>query len=103
MSVIEIIMIVALLVMGVFLVVSMLFQKSNKGLSGTIAGGAETFFGAQAGKDRKTRILSILTTVISIIFVLIVFAAFLFQPDYNIYATGDSWHGSSEFFSNFTA
>ncbi len=101
MNALEIVMIVALLVMGVFLVVAMLLQKSEKGLSSTIAGGAETYYGSQGKKERRARIMNILTIVISVIFVLVVFAAFAFQPDYNVYEKADIWQSQSTFFSNF--
>lgn len=69
---------IVLLVMAVFLVVAVLMQSGkDKRLSGTIAGGAETFFGKDnAGKwDKK---LSILTTAVAIIFVLVVIAMYIF-------------------------
>ena len=69
---------IVLLVMAVFLVVAVLMQSGkDKRLSGTIAGGAETFFGkTNAGKwDKK---LGILTTIVAIIFVLVVIAMYLF-------------------------
>ncbi len=100
MSVIEIVMVVALLVMGVFLIVTMLLQKNEKGLSGTIAGGAETYYGAQGQKQRRSRILNIVTIVVSVVFVLVVFAAFAFQPDYNIFDTVDAWQDNSKFYQD---
>ncbi len=101
MSAIEIVMVVALLVMGVFLVITMLLQKSEKGLSGAIAGGSETYYGAQNKKNRSGRVMGILTIVVAIVFVLIVFAAFAFQPDYGIYEQTNVWQGQSTFYSNF--
>ncbi len=100
MSATEIIMVIALIVMGIFLVVMMLLQKSEKGLSSTIAGGAETYYGAEGQKARRSRILNIVTIVVSIVFVVVVFAAFAFQPDYDVFDTVDAWKGSSSFFSN---
>ena len=42
---------VLLIIMGIFLIISVLMQSSkNHRLSGSIAGGAETFFGKQKGK-----------------------------------------------------
>ncbi len=68
---------IVLLVMAVFLIVAVLMQSGkDKRLSGTIAGGAETFFGkTNAGKwDKK---LGVLTTVVAIVFVLVVIAMYL--------------------------
>ncbi len=100
MSVIEIIMAAFLLVMGVFLVITMMLQKNEKGLSGTIAGGTDTYLSGQGAKDRKSLILTIITAVVAVIFVLVVFAAYVFQPNFNQYVIGNEWQTSSEFFKN---
>ena len=65
--------------MAIFLVVAVLMQsgKDNR-LSGTIAGGAETFFGKTKGKTID-RVLSKLTTVVSILFVILVFVVYVLQ------------------------
>ena len=63
---------ILLIIMAVFLVVSVLMQSSkNHRLSGTIAGGAETFFGKQKGRSIDA-ILSKVTTVVAIVFVVLV-------------------------------
>lgn len=70
---------IVLLVASIFLVIAVLMQNGKShGLSGAIAGGAETFFGKNKGKtiDKK---LSLFTTIVSIIFVLIVIVAFVIQ------------------------
>lgn len=74
---------IALIVMAVFLVVAVLMQSGkDKRLSGTIAGGAETFFGKAKGKSFD-KILARLTTVISIIFaVLVVVMYFMISKFY---------------------
>ncbi|MBQ7727251.1 MAG: preprotein translocase subunit SecG [Clostridia bacterium] len=59
---------ISLLVMGVALVVCVLAQSAKeKGLSGSIAGGAETFFGKTKGKTMD-RILNKLTIVLASVF-----------------------------------
>ena len=90
----------ALLVMGAFLIVAVLMQHGkDHGLSGTIAGGAETFF----GKDKGTRIdkmLGKLTTIVGIIFVVIVVIVYVVQPDYSSdYANVDLWKSNSSWSS----
>ena len=46
MEILEIVLLVLLLVSAAFIVVAVVLQKSNEdGLSGTIAGGSETFYG----------------------------------------------------------
>ena len=68
---------IILLVLAVALVVLVLFQSGKeKNLSGSIAGGAETFFGKTKGSDISKK-LSVITTVLSIVFVLLVIARYL--------------------------
>ena len=89
-----------LLVMGAFLIVAVLMQHGkDHGLSGTIAGGAETFFGKDKG-TRIDRLLGKLTTIVGILFVLIVIVVYVVQPDYSSdYANVELWQGSSSFWS----
>ena len=62
---------IVLVVMAVFLVVAVLMQSGkDKKLSGSIAGGAETFFGKTRG-TQYDKILSRLTTVIGVIFAIL--------------------------------
>ena len=69
---------IVLLVMSIFLVIAVLMQSGkDKKLSGTIAGGAETFFGkAKANKMDKT--LSAVTTIVAVVFALVVIAMYVF-------------------------
>ena len=87
MTTIEIVFGIILLAAALFLVIAVLMQHGKqKGLSGTIAGGAETFFGKQKGKTID-KILSKLTTIVAICFVVIVIAMYAIQPDINFSAT----------------
>ena len=71
---------IALLVMGVILTVAVLMQHGKSyGLSGTIAGGAETFFGKEKG-NRIDKLLARATTIIGIVFVILALTTFLVQP-----------------------
>lgn len=70
---------IILIVASLFLIVAVLMQSSKSHrLSGTIAGGAETFFGKSKGSsiDKK---LSRLTTIVAIVFVVLVLAVYLIQ------------------------
>lgn len=68
---------IILLVFAVFLIVAVLMQQGKShNLSGTIAGGAETFFGKSKGQSINKK-LSILTTVVAIVFVLVVCAVYV--------------------------
>ena len=70
---------IILLLAAIFLIVAVLMQsgKSHK-LSGTIAGGAETFFGKTKGKTID-KMLSKLTTIVSVVFVVLVLVVYIFQ------------------------
>ena len=87
MTTLEIVLGIILLVAAVFLVIAVLMQHGKqKGLSGTIAGGAETFFGKAKGKTID-KVLSKATTIVAIVFVLIVVAVYAIQPDINFNVT----------------
>ena len=63
---------ILLLVMAVILVVCVLCQEGkDKRLSGTIAGGADNFFGQGKG-SKKDKLLPKITTIVSIIFIVVV-------------------------------
>ena len=79
MGVLEIILASVLLLIAIFLIVAIILQDSKKhGLSGAIAGGAETFFGKNKGKQ-VNKVLKKLTTIMAIVFAVIVFVAYLFS------------------------
>lgn len=89
MSTFELILGIILLVCAVFLVIAVLMQHGKaKNLSGTIAGGAETFFGKTKGKAID-KMLSTATTVVAIVFVAVVIAVYAIQPDINYNANVD--------------
>ena len=68
---------VVLLVLSVALIALVLFQSGkDKKLSGTIAGGAETFFGKSKATDYN-KTLSVVTTIVASVFAVVAFAAFL--------------------------
>lgn len=69
---------IVLLVFAIALVVLVLFQSGkDKRLSGTIAGGAETFFGKSKAADNEKK-LTIATTILSIVFAIIVLVMYFF-------------------------
>ncbi len=70
---------IILIIAAIFLVVAVLLQNGKShNLSGTIAGGAETFFGKTKGStlDKK---LSKLTTIVAIVFCVLVLISYLMQ------------------------
>ena len=100
--VIEIILLAILLVCAVAIVVAVTMQKSNdEGLSGTIAGGSETYY----GKDKSVqtgRILRKWTIIIGIVFALAVVVVYIMQPDYaQSQENLDTWKQLSDYASIF--
>lgn len=63
---------IILLVLAVFLIVAVLFQQGGEdGLSGTIVGGSESFFGK--GKEKKKdKALFVTTAVVSVLFAVLI-------------------------------
>ena len=91
---------ILLIIAAVFLVVAVLMQSGKShNLSGTIAGGAETFFGKAKGStiDKK---LSKLTTIVAIVFVVLVLVSYLMQDTVDLSSLGgtiiDDGHDHAE-------
>ena len=71
---------ILLIIMAVFLVIAVLMQSSKDHRhGGTIAGGAETFFGKNKGKSLDA-MFNKLTTAVAVIFVLLVIILYVVQP-----------------------
>lgn len=78
MGAIEWVLGIAIVVLSVFLVIVVLMQSDkDKKLSGTISGGAETYFGKGKGKS-KDKILARTTTIVSIVFAILVITAYVY-------------------------
>ena len=91
----DIVLGIVLIIASLFLIISVLMQHGkDHSLSGTIAGGAETFFGKSKGQtiDKK---LSTLTTVIAIIFVGLVLAVYLMQDSTDTSGLHSSYTGDA--------
>jgi preprotein translocase subunit SecG len=75
---IEITLCIILRVLAVALVACVLCQSGkDKHLSGTIAGAAESFFGAGKNKTRD-KMLSRITTILSFVFVVLAIVAYIY-------------------------
>ena len=97
----EYVLLAILLVCAVVITVAVLFQKSGeKGLSGTIAGGSETYYGKDksGGIDKK---LFKWTLIAGIVFAVAVIAVYVIQPDYIEGYDVNSWKNLSQFASVF--
>ena len=67
-----------LLLAAIFLVVVVMLQdKAKRGLSGAIAGGANASYLGKNGVPQTGKLLSRLTTIVAIVFVVIVIVAYL--------------------------
>ena len=73
----ELVLGIILLVLAFAIVALVLFQSGkDKKLSGTIAGGAETFFGKSKANDYN-KALSVATTVVTVVFSVLVLVMYL--------------------------
>ena len=71
-----------LMAMALFLIVAVLMQSGkDKKLSGSIAGGSDTYYGQNKGHSRD-KILSRLTTIAAIIFTGLVIAMYVLVARY---------------------
>lgn len=99
----EYVLLSILLLSAIFIVVAVLMQKSgDEGLSGTIAGGSDTYY----GKDKSVhsgRQLGKWTIIVSVVFAIAVVVVYIMQPDYTqSYNNLDYWQKVSEFSSIFS-
>lgn len=78
----EYILLALLLISAVFIVVSVTIQKtSDEGLSGTIAGGSDTYYGRD--KSRQSgKLLNKWTLIVVAVFAVAVVVVYVIQPDY---------------------
>ena len=77
----EIVLGVILLIAAVFLIISVLMQHGKShNLSGTIAGGAENFFGKNKGSTMD-KMLSKVTSIVAVVFCVIVVIMYVVQDD----------------------
>ena len=77
---VELVMVIGMMVLALFIVVLVLMQQGkNKKLSGTIAGGADTYY-SKGKKHSRDTILSRLTVATSIVFCLLVVAMYVVIP-----------------------
>ena len=70
---------IVLIIAALFLIVAVLMQQGKShNLSGVISGGADTFFGKEKGSSINNK-LSKLTTVVAIVFALLVLVSYFMQ------------------------
>ena len=96
--VLEYILLSILLVCAVVIVVAVTLQKSNEGLSGTISGGSETYYGKDKSVQTGKKMFKI-TLIASLVFALAVIVVYVMQPDFAY--TQNDWTSISEYSSIF--
>lgn len=102
MGTLEYILMVALLVSAVAIVIAVLLQKSSdEGLSGSIAGGSDTFYGKDKAAHTEKKLFK-WTIICSIIFALCVLAVYVIQPDHASTYTLDQWKEQGIDYSTYT-
>ncbi len=100
MEILEYVLLGILLLSAVFIIVAVVLQKSNEdGLSGSIAGGAETFYGKDKSA-RTDRALYKWTLIAAIVFAVAVLVVFVIQPDYTSSYTLEDW--KNEYLNNYS-
>ena len=88
MLILEIILLSLLLICAVVITGAVVLQKSNEGLSGTLAGGSETYYGKDKANQKGKKLFKI-TLVATVIFAIAVLAVYIIQPDYTY--TMNTW------------
>ena len=77
MEILTIVLGIILIVLSVALSVLVMMQSGkDKKLSGAIAGGSDSFYGKTKGTDRS-KLLSLITSIVAIVFVVIVFVMYI--------------------------
>lgn len=93
----EYVLLAVLLLAALFIIIAVIFQKStDEGLSGTIAGGNETYYGKDKTKHTE-KLWFKWTLIASIVFALAVVLTYVLQPDYTNSLDVDFWHNVTEF------
>lgn len=98
----EYVLLALLFICALFIIVSVTVQKSaDEGLSGTIAGGSETYYGKDKSM-RTGRLLNKWTLIATIVFAVAVVVVYVMQPDYAAVKDNlDYWQQVSDYSSIF--
>lgn len=103
MNALEIILGIIVLLLAVGITVMVIMQEGRqKNLSGTIAGGAESFFGKQKGKT-VSKMLDKATTIAAIVFAVLVLLIFIIQPEKKTSGSNTSTGTTSQTTSSVTS
>ena len=98
MIVLEYILLALLLICAIVIVVAVTLQKSNEGLSGTIAGGQDTYYGKDKAKG-SGKLLFRISLIACAVFAVAVIAVYVIQPDFS--NVQNDWNAISKYSSIF--
>ena len=98
-TILEYLLLVVLLVSAVAIIVAVVFQKTGEdGLSSTLAGGTETYYGKDKSAHTEHTLYKV-TMIAGIVFAVATLLVFIIQPDYAASSGLDAW--KSDFSSIF--
>ena len=83
MQILEYALLAVLMLAALFIIIAVIFQKSSdEGLSSTIAGGNDSFYGKEKGAG-SDKLLFKWTVAVAIVFAVAVLLVYIIQPDYS--------------------
>lgn len=97
MQILEYALLAVLMLAALFIIAAVIFQKSSdEGLSSTIAGGNETFYGKEKGAN-SDKLLFKWTVIVAIVFAVAVLLVYIIQPDYASDIGVNGWKDMSSY------
>lgn len=98
----EYVLLAVLLVAAIFIVIAVVLSPtSDEGLSGTIAGGSDTFLGRDKSQGGMKKVYT--WTIIAVaVFGIAALVAHIIQPDYAYAPDIDYWKNMTEYYSVFS-
>ena len=91
MQILEYALLAVLMLAALFIIIAVIFQKSSdEGLSSTIAGGNDSFYGKEKGAG-SDKLLFKWTVVVAIVFAVAVLLVYIIQPDYTYDIGVNGW------------
>ena len=91
MQILEYALLAVLMLAALFIIIAVIFQKSSdEGLSSTIAGGNDSFYGKEKGAG-SDKLLFKWTVAVAIVFAVAVLLVYIIQPDYTYDIGVNGW------------
>lgn len=97
----EYVLLAVLLVAAIFIVVAVVLSPTtDEGLSGTIAGGSDTFLGRDKSQGGMKKVYT-WTIIAVVVFAVAALVAHIIQPDYSTSISPDTWESMTQYSSIF--